>query len=57
VFAADCTTSLGGPSPDFAYHEDFTSSALAVAGDVYVKVSLSAEASDGGTYELTIALE
>ncbi|MDC0716341.1 hypothetical protein [Nannocystis bainbridge] len=57
VFAADCTTSLGGPSPDFAYHEDFTSTALAVAGPVYVKVSLSAEASEGGTYELTIALE
>ncbi|PCC68389.1 Quinohemoprotein amine dehydrogenase, alpha subunit domain III [Nannocystis exedens] len=57
VFAGDCTTSLGGPSPDYAYHEDFTSSPVTTAGDIYVKVSHSAAAYSAGDYELVIALE
>ena len=57
VFAGDCTTSLGGPSPDYSYHEDFTSSPVTAAGDVYVKVSHSPDASEGADYELVIALE
>jgi hypothetical protein len=36
VLAADGTTSLGGPS-DSALHEDFTSTAITVAGKYYIK--------------------
>jgi hypothetical protein len=34
-------TSLGGPSDDVGYHEDFTSSAIPAAGDYFIKVYYS----------------
>ncbi|WAS96817.1 hypothetical protein [Nannocystis punicea] len=57
VFAADCTTSLGGPSPDYSFHEDFLSTPITAAGDVYVKVSHSADPFNSGKYELVLKLE
>lgn len=38
VLASDGVTSLGGPSPDSSYHEDFTSSPIGAAGTYFVKV-------------------
>ncbi len=43
VFTADGTTSLGGPSSDSAYHENFVSSAITAAGVHYIKFSASAQ--------------
>ncbi|MBI5534705.1 MAG: hypothetical protein HY898_18410 [Deltaproteobacteria bacterium] len=41
VFGSDGTTSMGGESSDADYHENFTSTAIAAAGDIYVKISAS----------------
>jgi hypothetical protein len=41
VFATDTTTSLGGPSADTGYHEDFVSSPITAAGVYYVKFAAS----------------
>ncbi|MCY1054545.1 hypothetical protein [Nannocystis sp. SCPEA4] len=57
VFGSDCTTSLGGPSPDFAYHEDFYSTPILAAGDVYVKVTPSSAAFTTPNYELVVGIE
>jgi hypothetical protein len=41
VFDSTGTNSLGGPSSDGSFHEDFTSSPTTAAGDYYVKVYYS----------------
>lgn len=60
VLASDGTTSLGGPSGDTSFHEDFLSSAIPAAGDVFVKVTFSDESalgSSNGAYQLLVHLE
>ncbi|WP_434417712.1 hypothetical protein [Nannocystis pusilla] len=57
VFEADCTTSLGGPSSDDDYHEDFVSDAIPAAGEYFVKVSYSDFGYSTPNYELLIAIE
>lgn len=57
VLAGDCTTSLGGPSSDDSYHEDFKSSAIAAAGTYYVKVSASPFGFTGSKYTVLVTLE
>lgn len=41
VFGSNGTTTVGGPSGDEDYHEDWTTPALAAAGTYYVKISAS----------------
>lgn len=43
VFSGPCNslTTLGGPSSDADYHEDFTSKPIPAAGKIYIKVSNS----------------
>ena len=57
VFASDGTTSLGGPSSDKDYHEDFLSDPIDVAGTYYVQVTSSFFGSQGALYNLSISLE
>lgn len=61
VFATDGTTSFGGESNDFDFHEDHLSPVISVAGDYYVKVSMSSavdtyDAAESH-YDLVITLE
>lgn len=58
VFESDGSTSLGGPSGDLDYHEDFTSDPVAKAGTYYVQVAASsyfAAAHNG--YDLFVELQ
>jgi hypothetical protein len=57
VLAANCTTSLGGPSDDKDYHEDFLSDKVQSAGTFYVKVSNSPYGYTGALYNLTVELQ
>jgi hypothetical protein len=57
VFAADCTTSLGGPSADSDYHEDFISDPIVAAGKHFVKVTNSTFGFTGKLYNLAISIE
>ena len=58
VFQSDGTTSLGGPSGDAAYHENWLSSALPSAGTYYVKISASPFYSSSQTkYQAAVLLE
>ncbi len=41
VFAGDGTTSLGGPSDDANYHENWLSTPISTAGKYYVKITAS----------------
>jgi hypothetical protein len=50
VVSDDCSTSLGGPSQDLSYDEDFTSAAIPEAGTYYVNVYHSPD--DPGGYSL-----
>jgi hypothetical protein len=51
-------TSLGGPSADSTYHEDFTSSAIPKAGDYYVQIAASPYFNPAhGTFGAWIKLE
>lgn len=58
VLASDCMTSLGGPSDDLDYHEDFTSAPIPAAGIYYVKVYHSSFLFSSGTlYDLSISID
>lgn len=57
VFASNCTTSLGGPSSDNGYHENFKSTAITAAGKHFVRVKASTFGFTGKLYNLSIALE
>ena len=57
VFASNCTTSLGGPSSDVDYHEDFKSEPIVAAGKHFVKVSHAPYEFKGKLYNLSITLE
>jgi Quinohemoprotein amine dehydrogenase, alpha subunit domain III len=57
VFKSDGTTSLGGPSADKDYHENFLSAALPAAGTYYVQVTSSFFGSKGQLYNLSISVE
>lgn len=59
VFEGTCAApvSLGGPSSDFFYHEDWTSSPLTQAGLVYVKVSYSSAGYADAGYVVTVSFE
>lgn len=56
VLASDCTTSLGGPSADLNYHENFVSSPIPAAGTYYVVVRHSPFPFSGSLYNLSISL-
>ena len=53
-FAADGTTSLGGPAPDRTYHEDWTSTAITEAGVYYIKISASPDYDEGSKNYLAL---
>jgi hypothetical protein len=57
VVATNCTTSLGGPSGDTDYHENFLSNVIQAPGKFYVKVSNSKAGYTGALYNLSIAFE
>jgi len=57
VFADDCVTSLGGPSDDAFYHEDWFSDVIPAAGDYYVRVSYSSFGFASSNYEVTVTIE
>ncbi len=58
VFASDGTTSLGGPSNDSSYHEDWLSAPTTAAGAYYVKISASSYfSSSAKNYQAIITLE
>ena len=57
VFASNCTTSLGGPSDDGGYHEDWVSAAITAPGKHFVKVSNSSFGYTGKLYNLSIELQ
>lgn len=57
VLSADCATSLGGPSDDQDYHEDFVSAPIPAGGDYYVRVSASSFGYSGALYNLSITIE
>jgi len=58
VFQSDGTTSLGGPSDDAGFHENWLSSALPSAGTYYVKISASPFYSSSQTkYQAAVLLE
>lgn len=57
VFGSNCTTSLGGPSSDGDYHENFKSAPITAPGKHFVKVTNSTFGYTGKLYNLTIALE
>jgi hypothetical protein len=56
VFASDGTTSLGGPSDDQGYHEDWTSTAIPAAGTIFVKVSYSTFGYTQSNYVVDVSL-
>lgn len=49
--------SLGGPSDDASYSEDWVSTAITAAGPVWVKVSYSTFGFSGSDYTLAVTLE
>jgi Quinohemoprotein amine dehydrogenase, alpha subunit domain III len=57
VFQSNCTTALGDPSDDSAYHEDLTTTPILAAGKHYVKVTNSTFGYTGKLYNLSIAIE
>lgn len=56
VFQGECigATSLGGPSDDANFHEDWLSTAITKPGRIYVKVSYSNGGYLGDLYNLTV---
>ncbi len=58
VFTGNCMnlSSLGGPSSDVDYHEDFTSKPIPAAGPVYIKVSHSTYPYAQAGYDLDLEL-
>lgn len=56
VFQGECIggVSLGGPSGDADYHEDWLSTAITAPGRIYVKVSYSSAGYLGDQYNLTV---
>jgi len=61
VFRADGTTSLGGPSSDARVHEDHFSAPIPVAGEYFVKVTMSTDVVSydpaRSRYELLVTVE
>jgi hypothetical protein len=57
VFRADCTTSMGGQSVDFGYHEDHTSTPIVAQGPIFVKVTNSSFGFTSPNYILTVTFE
>jgi hypothetical protein len=60
VFGPDAMTSLGGPSDDLGFHEDFTSSAITAAGDQFVEITWSSASmwtAAQSHYDLVVTLE
>lgn len=57
VFDTDGSTSLGGPSDDQGYHEDWISDALPAAGTYYVKVSASVDFFDPTYKDYQVLIE
>lgn len=61
VLATDGLTSLGGPSDDANYHEDFLSDAITAAGVHYIKVYVSSYVASyeptESHYQLSVTLE
>jgi hypothetical protein len=57
VFAADCTTSLGGPGDDSDFHSDFSSTPIQAPGTYFVKVTNSPDGLRGTFYNVSISLE
>lgn len=58
VFASDGTTSMGGPSDDANYHENWLSTPIASAGKIYVEISASPFFSPSQTkYQAIVRLE
>jgi hypothetical protein len=54
VFAADCTTPLGPPSSDLAFHENHNSAPIPAAGDYFIRVSYSSFGFNGSVYDLDV---
>jgi hypothetical protein len=60
VFAgASCTslTTLGGPSDDINYAEDWLSAPIAAAGPIWVKVSYATSGFTQANYSLNVSLQ
>lgn len=57
VFADDCVTTLGGPSDDLGFHEDWYSDPIPAAGDYYVKVIHAPYPYNSPAYEMLVTLE
>ncbi len=57
VFDTDGSTSLGGPSDDSDYHEDWVSDALPAAGTYFVKVSASVDFFDPTYKDYQVLIE
>ena len=61
VFRPDGTTSLGGPSNDNNFHEDWFSDPIPIAGDYYVKIEnspfVSAFDPNASHYDLLVTVE
>lgn len=59
VFGGTCAglTSLGGPSDDFGYHEDWLSTPITQSGSVYVKVTYSNASYLGSKYRTAVTFE
>lgn len=59
VFGGACPnpTSLGGPSFDILYHEDWKSAPIEAEGPVFVKVSYSTNGYAEADYQLTVTFE
>ncbi len=57
VFASNGTTSLGGPSADTGYLENFTSDAIPAVGTYFVKVSYSTFGYSQSNYLVDVSLQ
>jgi len=59
VFKSDGTTSLGGPSDDKGYHENFVSDAIPAAGVYYIKIYASPQGYSAShkTYQAIVRLQ
>lgn len=59
VFQGECIvqTTLGGPSDDINFHENWLSASIAAAGRIYVKVSYSNSGYLDDQYKLTVTFE
>ena len=58
VFSGPCPgVTLGGPSSDILYHEDWISAPIEAAGTVYVKVSYSNNGYAEANYQLSVDYE